>query len=52
MLDDTSWIDRVVRLQENGRDIRCFAAPDGPVEMSAKRYSEQMGYRYSTTSVI
>jgi hypothetical protein len=52
MLDDRPWIDRVVELQGSGRDIRCFTAPDGSVEMSAKRYAEQMGYTYSKTCVI
>ena len=52
MLDDSAWIDKIVVLQESGRDIRCFTTPDGSAETSAAEYAKQMGYTYSRTCVI
>lgn len=52
MNDDSLWNDRVVSMQKRGRNINCFNVDSRNIEMSIREYEIQMGYRYSTKSIV
>lgn len=53
MSDDSLWNKKITELQESGRKMRCLSTgTDRSVEEIAASYSRQIGFAYTTTTLI
>jgi len=52
MDDDTIWNDRVVKAQEQGRNINCSSFVTKNISKSIEEYKLQMNYKYTSHLII
>lgn len=54
MYDDTKLNEEIVKLQKQGRNVRCYSGDinERNLFVKASEYEDQMGYKFVTESVL